>query len=233
MQQGSHGVQRRSVERQECREAYDCTGRKSEQRKENFSSVLDRGKEEQCKPGDGGKLGTKFKRYVSFYFTNFLPLHSNFFLRKGFEVCGMLEDVYLAKKTNRYGEPYGFVKFSNVKDVSKMMKALNAVWFGHYRVRASVAMFDRHYSGEGKRHEKRKVGLPKGAAEPLKKDDPKILTKPDLLGEGDVSTLRMEPKKQGGGHTHTDSDKDGVRVGDIVVKLGARRERGDRKEVSV
>ncbi|MCI84636.1 hypothetical protein A2U01_0105914, partial [Trifolium medium] len=59
-----------------------------------------------------------------------------------------------------------------------MTKALNAVWFGHYHVRASVALFDRHYSGEDKRPEKKKDGLSKGADESLKKDGPKVPTKP-------------------------------------------------------
>jgi hypothetical protein len=107
-------------------------------------------------------LGTTLKRYVSFYFTNFPAQMSNFYLRKGFEVCGILEDVYVAKKRNRYGEPYGFVKFSNVRDVTKMTKALNAVCFGQFRVRASVAKFDRNAPGSEKRTEEKQDGLPKG-----------------------------------------------------------------------
>ncbi|PNY00444.1 putative sulfate transporter [Trifolium pratense] len=103
-------------------------------------------------------LGTDLKQYVSFYFTNFPAQMSNFYLRKGFEVCGMLEDVYVAKKRNNYGQPYGFIKFSNVRDVTKMMRALNNVWFGHFRVRASVAMFDRNDPGAGRRMEIKKGG---------------------------------------------------------------------------
>ncbi|GAU25531.1 hypothetical protein TSUD_280160 [Trifolium subterraneum] len=68
----------------------------------------------------------------------------------GFEVCGMLEDVYVAKKLNKFGEPYGFVKFSKVKDVKKLLKALNVVYFGHFRVRARVARFDRNDAMEGR-----------------------------------------------------------------------------------
>jgi hypothetical protein len=39
---------------------------------------------------------------------NFPAQLSIFYLRKGFEVCGILEDVFVARKRNRYGEPYGF-----------------------------------------------------------------------------------------------------------------------------
>jgi hypothetical protein len=91
---------------------------------------------------DGVSSG--LKRYVSFYFTNFPVYLSNFYLWKGFEVCGILEDVYVARKRNKLGQPYGFVRFSNVRDISKLTKALNAVCFGEFRVRARVARFDRN-----------------------------------------------------------------------------------------
>jgi hypothetical protein len=79
---------------------------------------------------DPGRSGTALQRHVSFYITNF-PVHlSHFYLRKGFEVCGILEDVYVPKKRNMHGQPYGFVKFSNVRDIAKLEKALNAVSFG-------------------------------------------------------------------------------------------------------
>jgi hypothetical protein len=73
----------------------------------------------------------------------------------------MLEDMYVAKKINRYGEPYGFVKISNVRDVTKMTKALNVVWFGQFRVCASVAKFDRNAVREETRPEVVQVGLTK------------------------------------------------------------------------
>ncbi|GAU48877.1 hypothetical protein TSUD_406570, partial [Trifolium subterraneum] len=62
----------------------------------------------------------------------------------GFEVCGMLEDVYVPNRRNKRGEPYGFAKFSNVRDVLKLTRAVNNVWFGHYRVRARFANFVRN-----------------------------------------------------------------------------------------
>jgi len=46
-------------------------------------------------------------------------------------------------KPNVNGEMYGFVRFSKVRDVSKLLKAVNAVCFGNFRVMAKVACFDR------------------------------------------------------------------------------------------
>ncbi|PNX71513.1 putative sulfate transporter, partial [Trifolium pratense] len=183
---------------------------------------------EKSKLGDDGKSIVDFKRYVSFYFMNFPPLLPNFFLRKGFEVCGMLEDVFVAKKTNRYGEPYGFVKFSNVKDVSKFTKALNAVWFGNYRVNASVALFNRrHNAEEVSRPAKEKVVKMKGVVQPTTKDGLLVSPQPTLPNVGEV--VPSEPvsilEKDGVGISN------GVRVGEIVVRLGDSQERGARETV--
>ena len=49
------------------------------------------------------------KRFVTFYITNFPPQASTFFLRKRFEVCGILEEVFVPNNRNRNGDVYGFV----------------------------------------------------------------------------------------------------------------------------
>ncbi|PNX70113.1 RNA recognition motif, partial [Trifolium pratense] len=153
---------------------------------------------EQSNSGYGGKLSSHVQRYVSFYFTNFPPLLSNFFLRKGFEVCGMLEDVYVANKKNKYGEPYGFVRFSNVKNVPKLTKALNDVWFGHYRVRASVALFNRYNSGEDDSLAYNKGGQSKGVDQIPTKDGSKVLGQPALLkgSEDPLVEQKLLPEKE-------------------------------------
>jgi len=64
-------------------------------------------------------------------------------LRQGFEVCGIIEDVYLARKRNVNGAKFGFVRFSKVKDIDKLLKAVNNVRFGDCKVVAKVSSFDR------------------------------------------------------------------------------------------
>lgn len=46
------------------------------------------------------------------------------------------------------GEVYGFVRFSKVRDVGKLLRAVNAVCFGSFRVQAKIARFDRGVNGE-------------------------------------------------------------------------------------
>lgn len=89
------------------------------------------------------KSESSFKRFVTFYITNFPPQASTFFLRKGFEVCGILEDVFVANNRNTNGEVYGFVRYAKVRDVDKLLKSLNTVCFGQYCVCVVLARFDK------------------------------------------------------------------------------------------
>ncbi|PNX71868.1 putative sulfate transporter, partial [Trifolium pratense] len=175
--------------------------------------------------GRGGydNLGTELKRYVSFYFTNFPYQLSNFYLRKGFEVCVMLEDVFVPKKRNKRGQPFGFVKFSNVRDVSKLLSALNNVHFGHYCVRARVASFDRNERTAGQRLEKERPVLTKGNVKSAMTKsiiiDPRIATLYGNDGSHEPGVVKDNVLVKGGS-----GDPGAVRVGHIEVPLGARKE---------
>jgi hypothetical protein len=64
--------------------------------------------------------------------------------------CGALMDVFLARRRNARGRRFGFVRFSKVRDKEKMVRALNQVWFGTFKVYANIAAFKR---SEEKREE--------------------------------------------------------------------------------
>jgi len=70
-------------------------------------------------------------------------------LRQGFEVCGIMEDVYLARKRNANGGAFGFVRYCKSKDIEKLLKAVNNVWFGDWKVVAKVASFVRDSKNRG------------------------------------------------------------------------------------
>ena len=89
------------------------------------------------------EVDSSLKRFVTFYVTNFPPQASTFFLRKGFDVCGMLEDVFVANNRNKNGDVYGFVRYAKVRDVNKLLKAVNSVSFGQYCICVVLARSDR------------------------------------------------------------------------------------------
>ena len=152
---------------------------------------------------------SQYKRFVTFYFTNFLPQLSNFFLQKGFEVCGLLEEVVVPSRRNANGEVYGFVRFSKVRDVGKLLKAVNAVCFSNYRVRAKIARFDRNVGIEGKLErdgaEVRELGKPSG-------DGSGVVVKKKVGDEGNMVVSRGEGTKQ------ADEGVKVVRVGEVHVQ---------------
>ena len=96
------------------------------------------------RPHQSAFSGTVQHNIVSFYFTNVPDNISYTSLRQGFEVCGIMEDVYLARKRNVNGAKFGFVCFSKVKDIDKLLKAVNNVLFGDFKVVAKVSSFDRY-----------------------------------------------------------------------------------------
>jgi len=55
----------------------------------------------------------------------------------------MLTDVYVARYKNVRDQEFGFVRYVNVRNKIKLLKALNNVWLGHNRIVAREARYDR------------------------------------------------------------------------------------------
>ncbi|GAU45849.1 hypothetical protein TSUD_371450 [Trifolium subterraneum] len=49
------------------------------------------------------------------------------------------------RKFNLQGKIYGFVRYSNVKDVGKLLNAINDISFGQSRIWAKLARFEEDY----------------------------------------------------------------------------------------
>jgi hypothetical protein len=163
------------------------------------------------------------KRYVTFYFTNFPIQSSIFYLRKGFEVCGILEDVYVPRKRNKLGQPYGFVRFSNVRDITKLNKALNAVSFGDFRVRAQVARFDRNLEPLAETV-RAGAGKFKGGVVP---DCTQLQKQRASVGNG-KAPVEVQPQHDTVAQAEgVPVPQEGVKVGSVLVRLGERRARVD------
>ncbi|KEH26262.1 DUF4283 domain protein [Medicago truncatula] len=56
-----------------------------------------------------------------------------------------MDNLFLSRKRNRQGYVYGFVRYVNVRDTGKLLKALNNVTLGNFRVWAKVARFKMLY----------------------------------------------------------------------------------------
>jgi hypothetical protein len=123
-------------------------------------------------------------------------------------------------------EVYGFVRYAKVRDVDKLLKALNNVCFGQYCVRAVLARFDRKVSG-GKKIEG-VGGKGEGGGETVK------MRKKEIEGEKSEDGSRVEFKKV---REAKEGDEGVVKVGSVLVQMGGERKKGgegeEGKEVSV
>jgi len=162
----------------------------------------------------GEEPDTSLKRFVTFYITNFPPQASNFFLRKGFEICGILEEVFVANTRNRNGEVYGFVRYAKVRDVDKLLKALNNVCFGQYCVCVVLARFDRKVVREDEGVRRKKEEVAGGGA---KEGEMEKGLEGEKRKEG-VTGRREEGLKMDGGFRK--GEEGGVRVGGAGRKEG-------------
>jgi len=76
------------------------------------------------KEGSDFRIASATGSKVAFYFTNFPDSMFVFQLRQYFEVCGILSDLYIARKRNLRGQYYSFLRFVNVINVDKLALAL-------------------------------------------------------------------------------------------------------------
>ena len=181
--------------------------------------------------GNGKATNSTLKRFVTFYINNFPFQPSNFFLRKGFEVCGILEEVFVANNRNRNSEVYGFVRYAKVRDVDKLLKALNNVCFGQYCVRVVLARFDRKVVREGEGVGEKKVVGEGGGAKVSERE--KGLEgeriKERVMGRCEEGSKKDMGSKEG--------DAGEVRVGSVLVRVGGAGKKGGEgdggKEVRV
>ncbi|KAJ0456047.1 putative RNA recognition motif domain, nucleotide-binding alpha-beta plait domain superfamily [Helianthus annuus] len=78
---------------------------------------------------------------TSFYVSNLPSSCTVGMLWKEFQVCGKMTDAYLAKRKDKSGKYFTFIRFEGVKDKEKMVKALRQMSIGESKVLVNVAKF--------------------------------------------------------------------------------------------
>jgi len=164
-----------------------------------------------------GNVTSRNGRKVSYFFTNIPECLPTFRLRQQFEVCGILTDITIARKRNARGQIYGFVRFSNVKNASKLSNTLNNVWFGYLRVWAREARFDRFAVNDNKPLTVSKNVKRKNDGEGGKKEVERV------KGEGEKIVRKGEGEEKMGGGRRGEGEKM-LRIGQVEVKVSEEDE---------
>jgi len=137
-------------------------------------------------------------------------------------VCGILEEVFVARNRNVNGEVYGFVRYAKVSDMIKLLKALNNVSFGQFHVCAKLERFDKRVPKEGE------------AGRVREGEEGKVEGKVTGAGGRRVTTERKVPEGEKSVRMGSEKEEEGLRkqrgfegelrVGSVVLKMG-RKER--------
>ncbi|GKA73600.1 nucleotide-binding alpha-beta plait domain-containing protein [Tanacetum coccineum] len=80
---------------------------------------------------------------TSIYVMNFPEHFSSRDLWKKCQEYGGVIDAYISNRRSKSGDRFGFVRFSHIKDVDRLVKNLCALWTGRLRLHANVARFQR------------------------------------------------------------------------------------------
>jgi hypothetical protein len=81
---------------------------------------------------------------TSFFVTNFPEDCSVEDLWKIFAKFGVVGDVYIPKKADKWGRRFAFVKFRKVKDVNELTLTLEDVWCGSFKLKINRFRFERN-----------------------------------------------------------------------------------------
>ncbi|GKV41666.1 hypothetical protein SLEP1_g49166 [Rubroshorea leprosula] len=75
----------------------------------------------------------------TFFFYNFPENCEEKELWFSFQRCGKVLDVYVPKKRDKWGKRFGFLRMLGVQNDNQMVRRLNDIWFGSYKLRVKIA----------------------------------------------------------------------------------------------
>ncbi|GKV13309.1 hypothetical protein SLEP1_g24337 [Rubroshorea leprosula] len=79
------------------------------------------------------------KQTKTFFFYNFPENCEEKELWFSFQRCGKVLDVYVPKKRDKWGKRFGFLRMLGVQNDNQMVRRLNDIWFGSYKLRVKIA----------------------------------------------------------------------------------------------
>ncbi|GLU17138.1 hypothetical protein SLE2022_335320 [Rubroshorea leprosula] len=87
-------------------------------------------------PGSDHRL---LRQTKTFFFYNFPENCEEKELWYSFQRCGKVLDVYVPKKHDKWGKRFGFLRMLGVQNDNQIVRRLNDIWFGSYKLRVKIA----------------------------------------------------------------------------------------------
>ncbi|KAF1894137.1 hypothetical protein Lal_00004056 [Lupinus albus] len=88
---------------------------------------------------------------TTFFFTNIPESHGLSEMWTEFSKWGSVGDVIIPQKKDKKGNIFGFVRFKQLDDEDKLLKTLEQIWIGNYKIKINSPRFkrkeDRNFKG--------------------------------------------------------------------------------------
>ncbi|KAF1890247.1 hypothetical protein Lal_00025580 [Lupinus albus] len=105
---------------------------------------------------NSSRIGTNVKGYnpkgyfkalqshcTTFFFTNIPESHGISEMWTVFSKWGSVGDVIIPQKRDKRGNRFGFVRFKQTDEDDKLLKSLEQVWIGNYKIKINIPRFKR------------------------------------------------------------------------------------------
>ncbi|KAD7480202.1 hypothetical protein E3N88_03338 [Mikania micrantha] len=86
---------------------------------------------------------SKFSQVITFYVSNLPEGISDSRFKETFVKYGFLVDAYIAKKRDKGGNLFGFIRFRNVKEVHKLLVELNLIKLDEAKLSVNIAKYQK------------------------------------------------------------------------------------------
>ncbi|XP_068490606.1 uncharacterized protein [Phaseolus vulgaris] len=84
---------------------------------------------------------------VSFFFSHFPTNFGEYEMWKIFRRWGKVQEVFIPRRTNKYGHRFGFVRFIGISDSDKLEYQLDNIWIGNMKLHVNKPKYRRSYKG--------------------------------------------------------------------------------------
>ena len=103
----------------------------------------ERGRERERNEKGFAGYGKVIRDATTFFFSRFPEDHSELDLWRIFQRFGRVVEVFIAKRRNRWGRRFGFVRFLVVSDKKKMETDLDKIYIGNLKMYVNLPRYKR------------------------------------------------------------------------------------------
>jgi len=88
--------------------------------------------------------------YTTFFFSNFPNDHGELEMFKVFQRWARVKEVFIARRPNKWGRRFGFVRFFGMRNMGRLERELDQLYIGNKKHFGNVPKYCRQQHGPGR-----------------------------------------------------------------------------------